>query len=182
MTAASYRGVLERFHGFYGPLEDGLLALGGWEAVGLDLGDRRKTPLLEADLRFLGVDDPRRLPICPVRPAPTTTPPASAASMSSRARPWAARLISRHIRTTMGLTPDAGGRFFHGYGDRTGPMWRSSARRWAASPSRPGSGTASSPRPSRRSAHYISGAREHTIHARCRTAERGASAVGGRSV
>jgi heme oxygenase (biliverdin-IX-beta and delta-forming) len=35
------------------------------------------------------------------------------------------RMITRHLQATFGITPDAGGRFFDGYGADTGKMWQS---------------------------------------------------------
>ena len=34
------------------------------------------------------------------------------------------QIISRHVRRTLGLTPETGARFFHGNGARTADMWR----------------------------------------------------------
>ncbi|SEO04388.1 Heme oxygenase [Duganella sp. CF517] len=34
------------------------------------------------------------------------------------------QFISQHVRQVLGVTPATGGRFFHGYGHRTGQMWQ----------------------------------------------------------
>ena len=34
------------------------------------------------------------------------------------------QVTSRHVRQTIGMTPETRGRFFHGYGDWTGIMWQ----------------------------------------------------------
>ena len=34
------------------------------------------------------------------------------------------QFISRHVQKILGVTPEGGGRYFHGYGERTGEMWR----------------------------------------------------------
>jgi heme oxygenase len=94
-----------------------------WSAIGIDFDARRKTPLLEEDLRFLQV------------------PHASEASVHSllhRADPEFAigclyvlegatlggQFISRHL-AKLGIGPTSGGLFFNGYGAKTGEMWKS---------------------------------------------------------
>jgi heme oxygenase len=34
------------------------------------------------------------------------------------------QIISRHLRARLNVTPQAGGLFFHGYGEETGAMWK----------------------------------------------------------
>jgi heme oxygenase len=34
------------------------------------------------------------------------------------------QFISKHTLALLGVTPETAGRFFHGYGERTGAMWR----------------------------------------------------------
>jgi heme oxygenase len=35
------------------------------------------------------------------------------------------QIITRHLQTHLGLTPESGTAFFHGYGPETGPRWKS---------------------------------------------------------
>lgn len=124
LTRDRYRRVLRRFHGFYRPLEAGIWALGGWTARGLDPPERAKTPLLEADLRALGEGDPGRLPVCTDLPPHGTAAQAFGCLYVLEGATLGGQVISRHVREALGVTPEAGGRFFHGYGDRTGAMWQ----------------------------------------------------------
>jgi heme oxygenase len=120
LTHAGYRRTLARLHGFYRPAEAQLRAMA---QARLDMHERWKTPLLEADLVALG-DHAAVLPSCT-----ELLPLASAADGWGRlyvleGATLGGCVISRHVCTTLGITPDRGGRFFHGYGDRTGSMWR----------------------------------------------------------
>ena len=120
----AYRRTLERFHGFYRPIEAGLWAVGGWVERGLDITERRKTPLLEADLRALGVADPEDLPVCTDLPPHATVAAAFGCLYVLEGATLGGQFISRSVQKAIGITLDTGGRFFHGYGDRTGPMWQ----------------------------------------------------------
>ena len=120
----AYRRTLERFYGFYRPLEAGLWAAGGWLERGLDITERSKTPLLEADLRALGAGDPAGLPVCTDLPPHATVAAAFGCLYVLEGATLGGQVISRSVQKAVGITPDTGGRCFHGYGDRTGPMWQ----------------------------------------------------------
>jgi heme oxygenase len=119
LTLAEYRGWLERLYGFYRPLEARLP-----DVPGLDLGARRKTPLLQADLAALGVDDPAKLPECTELPPLRTADERFGCAYVLEGATLGGQVISRHLRRTLTVTPERGGRFFHGYGPRTGEMWQ----------------------------------------------------------
>ena len=125
LTRDGYRRVLERFYGFYAPLEPAIRAVGGWADRGLDLDARRKTPLLEADLRALGADAPASLPLCNDLPLLVTPADCFGCLYVLEGSTLGGQLISRHVQHALGVTPETGGRFFHGYGDETGEMWQS---------------------------------------------------------
>jgi heme oxygenase len=131
-SLGTYQALLERFYGFYTTLEEGLAApacTGNWVTLGLLFGERRKTHLLEADLRFLGVTtaDLVGLKRCPGNLLPT---PASAAELVGCAyvvegASLGGQVIGRLVEQALGLRPGAAGaRFFYGYGSRTGVMWQ----------------------------------------------------------
>ena len=124
LTRDEYRRTLERFYGFYRPLEAKLSEAGGWTQRGLDLTERQKAPHLEADLRALGVAVPADLPVCADLPPHATPAAAFGCLYVMEGASLGGQIISRSIEKTLGVTPDTGGRFFHGYGDRTGPMWQ----------------------------------------------------------
>jgi len=57
----AYGALLARLRGYFAKVEDALATVTGWDELlpPLDIGSRRRTPLLDADLRQLGIDVPR---------------------------------------------------------------------------------------------------------------------------
>ena len=124
LTLGSYRHTLARFHGFYRPLEVGMQAAGGWADHGFAVGARWKTSLLEADLRSLGVNDPAALPVCTDLPPHANLAAAFGCLYVLEGATLGGQIINRALEKSLGITPQAGSAFFHGYGERTGTMWR----------------------------------------------------------
>ena len=131
LTLPTYVHRLEQFFGFYKPVEDRIYddsgPLGAWLAARLTaplkLAKRRKAQLLEADLNVLR---PGGMPLALCRHLPRL---ASAAECFGcmyvlEGASLGGVLISRHIETTLGVTPATGGRFFKGYAEQTGAMWQ----------------------------------------------------------
>lgn len=119
LTLAEYRAWLERMYGFYRPLEAELPGV-----PGLDLGARRKTPLLREDLAALGVEELARLPECAELPPLRTADERFGCVYVLEGATLGGQVVSRHLRRTLAVTPERGGRFFHGYGPQTGEMWQ----------------------------------------------------------
>jgi heme oxygenase len=124
LTLAAYRRTLERFHGFWQPVEARLQQRDELRAIGLDPAERAKTPLLAADLRALNGSDPDALPLCGEVPLVASTAAALGCMYVLEGASLGGQIISRHLGARLGITPERGGRFFHGYGERTGEMWR----------------------------------------------------------
>jgi len=124
LTLPAYRTYLEKFLGFYRPVEGSLLAIGGWRERGLDLEARRKVPLLEADLRILGAEPERLLP-CEAPPRLATPAEAFGCLYVVEGATLGGTIIYRHVQQVLGLAAETGARFFYGYGNENGPMWRS---------------------------------------------------------
>jgi heme oxygenase len=123
MTLAAYRRILERFYGFYQPLERKLRGMAGVLAVGLELDRREKTALLGCDLSFLG-RDPASLASSDQLPAVDGAPEALGCLYCLEGATLGGQIISRHLRKHLSITPANGGGFFHGYGEQTGDMWK----------------------------------------------------------
>lgn len=118
-----YRQRIEQLYGYYVPVEARLGALFGSEVISLDLAARRKTALLRADLVALGCLAPEALPLCTALPPLDDLAAGLGCLYVLEGSTLGGQVISRHLRQTLGITPETGGRFFQGYGARTGPMW-----------------------------------------------------------
>ena len=122
----NYRRVLGRFLGYYEPVEDAFARIPGWEAVGLDRVERRKTPLLVADLRALGLEDDAiaALPRCRDFPRLDVMAEAFGAMYVLEGATLGGQYIRKSVEREFGIGPDSGCAFYSSYGDRVGPMWK----------------------------------------------------------
>jgi heme oxygenase (biliverdin-IX-beta and delta-forming) len=121
LTLGAYRQLLERFYGFYKPVEDAIAAaaLPGW----LDIAARSKTAFLEVDLQRLRPQCAGALPLCRTLPPLDKVAQRLGCQYVLEGATLGGVLISRHIRENLGVYPESGGRFFHGYGASTAAMW-----------------------------------------------------------
>ena len=136
LTRDAYRRVLAAFYGFHRPLEPALWSAPGLAALGLHAAERRKVPLLERDLRALGLDDAAlaALPDCARLPDVGTLPHAVGCLYVLEGATLGGRVIERRLVRTLGVDAARGGAFFASYGERVGPMWaayRAAAARYA---------------------------------------------------
>jgi heme oxygenase (biliverdin-IX-beta and delta-forming) len=127
LTPADYLRHLEAFHGLYLPLE--ALLAGPLSALGpeLDWEARRKTALLEEDLRAMGHDTAslERLPRAVPLPAVPGLAEALGAAYVMEGSTLGGQLILRHLTRHFGPDARVGTfAFFRAYGDQVGPMWR----------------------------------------------------------
>lgn len=122
-SRSAYRRVLEAFLGFYEPLEARLGGLASAFAP-LEWTPRRKSHLLCSDLLDLGASPEAlaRIPRCCALPPMPGGPEALGVLYVIEGATLGGRVISRRLRVAE-ITPDLGGRFFHGYGAQTGHMW-----------------------------------------------------------
>jgi len=120
-----YVSLLARFHGFYGPLEERLAVVAGLDALGLDLRDRRKAPLLRADLVSLGMTSHALadLPVCDRVPSLPSLSEALGCLYVLEGATLGGQIVRREVQRTYGFTPDAGCSFFASYRERVGAMW-----------------------------------------------------------
>ena len=123
-TLSSYRSILKALHGFYVPLEsmiDGVAA----QLAPLQWEPRRKAQLLRTDLLALGATDEGidALPHCQALPTLRGAPEALGCLYVVEGATLGGRVISRGLRR-LGISAGSGGRFFDGYGERTGNMWK----------------------------------------------------------
>ena len=118
-----YAWSLRVMHRFFlaweAPLFDALASADS----GLMLSERGKVSLLSADLaalRLLPLTAPCAVPEDVVASAPT----ALGAMYVLEGSTLGGRIIERHCAVPLGMSPAHGGAFYHGYGERTGAMWR----------------------------------------------------------
>jgi len=102
-TPGGYAAALRALHAFHAAWEPAVWRAPGVDAAGLDEIGRRKLPLLERDLRALGIAP------CAVRPPAPRLPDAAAALGALYVLEGATlggRVIHRHVAGPLGLTPE----------------------------------------------------------------------------
>ncbi|WZO98097.1 biliverdin-producing heme oxygenase [Isosphaeraceae bacterium EP7] len=123
-TIEGYRVLIERFYGFYAPAEAALVPLLGGEE-GLELDDRRKTPLLRRDLLALGLGESEidALPLCRDLPPLPGRPEALGCMYVMEGATLGGQYVRKSVSKEL---PEAAGAlaFFSSYGDRVGSMWK----------------------------------------------------------
>jgi heme oxygenase (biliverdin-IX-beta and delta-forming) len=119
LTRTDYGALLSDFYAFYAPLEQQIFEAPTWAELEFDLAARRKLPLLERDLSALGVALPAWCP--PIRIEGFAQ--LLGALYVTEGATLGGQVMGRHLKQTLGLTPDSGAAFFGSYGERVGPMW-----------------------------------------------------------
>jgi heme oxygenase len=107
----AYRELLERFYGFYAPMERRLAPFG--------VRVTPKLPLLIADLRELG-GDPRALPLARRVPAVASLRDALGVHYVLEGSTLGGAVIAKLARRQLGVTAA----FFGAYGTEVGSRWR----------------------------------------------------------
>jgi heme oxygenase len=119
IEAAEYVALLRRLLGFHLGVEAALAAAPSLAPYGIAVEERRRSPMLVADLKALGA-----APLAPVAPLP---PPCSAAwAMGCLYVTEGSTLGGLHLARALDavLPGEAGRSFLRGYGARHGAMWR----------------------------------------------------------
>ena len=127
LTLIRYLHRIKQFYSFYKPLESRLLELSSGITPWLDIRNRQKTAFLEADLQSINQAIPNTgapLTLCTALPQLNSTAECFGCLYVLEGATLGGVVISKHIQDTLGVTPETGGLFFHGYGQRTGEMWR----------------------------------------------------------
>jgi heme oxygenase (biliverdin-IX-beta and delta-forming) len=118
-----YRALLVGFHACHAALEPALARL-DWTGTLPDVGERLvKTGWLARDLEMLGAPLPARS-----APAATPSPRSTAEGLGClyvlEGATLGGAVVGRAVAERLGLTAARGARFFHGYGERRGALWR----------------------------------------------------------
>jgi heme oxygenase (biliverdin-IX-beta and delta-forming) len=123
LNLEDYRILLESFYGFYAPWEQrAVLSL--QQALPGFFDERRKTPLLERDLRFLG-SDPAAIKECPSLPATDSLLALLGSLYVLEGATLGGQILSRHFARQLNLCSEGGCSFFSSYGSAVGRRWRS---------------------------------------------------------
>src|SRR5215475_14747951 len=103
-TIEDYRRLLERFLGFYGPVESALERHFNRRAGGFDFEGRRKVPMLVSDLRALGGRRLTALPRCSSLPTIASTPQAFGCLYALEISTLSGQIITRHLNRAFGVS------------------------------------------------------------------------------
>ena len=140
MSRARYLQFLQRFYGYYAPLEAQLLALPHWHALDFDYVGRHKTPRLVQDLRALDetAEAIGAVALCQQLPALASPGQLLGCLYVIDGATLGGQIISRHLAANLGLTPSSGVAFFGGYGAQTGSRWKAFCAMLTANAAGPG--------------------------------------------
>jgi heme oxygenase len=123
-TPGGYAAALRALHAFHAAWEPAIWRTPGVAEAGLG-GGREKLGLLERDLRALGI---RPFPVLPPTPAPGEVAAALGALYVLEGASLGGRIIHRRVAGPLGVTPEHGAAYYHGYGDETGERWKAFGR------------------------------------------------------
>jgi len=128
-SLGSYRKLMSRFYGFYAPLESALEHQAE-VAVELLFPARRKTRVLQADLRALGVMTPDFASIerCKALPRIETVAHVVGCLYVLEGATLGGRVIAPGLEKQLGITAGNGGAFFASYANHVEAMWSSFGR------------------------------------------------------
>jgi heme oxygenase len=120
----TYTRLLADFLGFYEPLESHFSRFDGWNAIGVDLGERAKSEWLKSDLRVLGFSDEEiaALPRCESLPEAGEFDAAVGAAYVLEGATLGGRQITQWLEKTD--IPTGARTFFASYGPKTGEKWK----------------------------------------------------------
>lgn len=125
ITIAGYAQYVHASHDLHRRLEP-LLVAGDlrWCGGALDLAARRKLPWLEEDCAQLRIESPPIASMSGPFPATGCAGAVAGCAYVLEGATLGAALIYRHVHQRLGVTPQAGARFVHGYGEHTGARWK----------------------------------------------------------
>jgi len=119
-TRAGYADMLRRIGGCLRAIEP-MLERFPWSELGIVLAERRRLPLVEQDLRWLGESEAP--PVVAMQP-PGDLAEALGVLYVLEGSTLGGQLILRTVARELGLDGEHGGSYFHGHGARTGTMWK----------------------------------------------------------
>jgi heme oxygenase len=131
-SRASYCALLRKFYGYYSPWERLCGPLIDEVKAGF-MAPRRKSPLMEKDLIFLGGGIVGTYSECADLPVLATSAQAIGSMYVIEGSTLGGRVLAQHFSVALAIGPETGGCFFAAYGAQTGVMWREFAAQADAS-------------------------------------------------
>lgn len=124
-STQSYRYLLDRFFGFFEPVEAALCDIPMLHVIIPDLAARMRTGLLQRDLVVLGAsrDTVDRLPRCSKLPRLYSTAEAVGCLYVLEGSTLGGQFIARQVRAS-GPSLSQACHFFNSHGDNVGSMWK----------------------------------------------------------
>ncbi|MBA2284507.1 MAG: biliverdin-producing heme oxygenase [Ktedonobacteraceae bacterium] len=123
-TLESYSRLLQKFLGFYLPVEPRLLGVQNRYDLQVHLRGRLKSPLLLRDLSEIAAQQVTGVPLCETLPTLTCPAHVWGCLYVLEGSTLGGTLISKHITRELGLTAEHGCAFFGSYGSQVGSMWQ----------------------------------------------------------
>lgn len=123
----AYRQVLIAYYHFYRDQEVAIARVLARHGIPFSYLGRWKRPWLEEDLAHFGIDpnEAANLPRQPVGVAELSGKGALVGVLYAiEGASLGGQVISSHLASTLGFTPDRGARFFSGYGESTAARWQ----------------------------------------------------------
>lgn len=121
-TLEDYKQLITKFYLFYSAIEPSLPA-DGLKENGYDIESRRKLPSLERDLAALGILHTANGTTVET-PVFDSVAKAFGAAYVLEGATLGGQIITRHLASAIGVTPETGASFFYSYGPNVGPMWK----------------------------------------------------------
>lgn len=118
-TEREYVELLQKYYGFYYPMESLLQSL----KEPVFQRSRGKHFLLIEDLRFLNAEESFQLPICQKLPAVVDVPSALGICYVLEGAALGGQIIAKRLKSSLGLEDQAGLKFFIGHGTETMTVW-----------------------------------------------------------
>ena len=118
-TRDEYFELLQKYYGFYLPLETLLLTL----PASVFSSTRAKHRLLEEDLNFLASNSRSEKRFCARLPEIVDAASALGVCYVLEGATLGGQIIAKHLKLSLGLQEQTGLRFFYGYGAATGKRW-----------------------------------------------------------
>ncbi|HMS43520.1 MAG TPA: biliverdin-producing heme oxygenase [Pyrinomonadaceae bacterium] len=119
----NYKTLLTKFYRFYSAIEP-QVAANDLKSAGFDFVARRKTPLLETDLKNLEIFEDVKSLRWNDLPALDSNAKAFGSLYVMEGATLGGQVIMRHLKQHLDITPENGGAFFNSYGAMVGPMWK----------------------------------------------------------